>query len=162
MMDFDERLQRAIDRGHKTAEQHADAARAEALNEEQLRRLYSQYRLAVSDHIERTLAKLPGHLPGFHYENVTSDRGWGAAASRDDFESDSGRRGSTFSRLEVVVRPYSPVSKVLEVTARGTIRNKEVFNRSYYQLLADTVEERFEELVDAWVLEYAEIYAARR
>ena len=88
---------------------------------------------------------------------MTSDRGWGAAVSRDDFESDGGRRGSTFSRLEIVARPYSSVSKVLEVTARGTIRNKEVFNRSYYQLLADAVVERFEELVDAWVLEYAEI-----
>ena len=44
-MDFEERLQRAIERGHKTAEHHADAACSRRLNEEQLRRLYSQYRL---------------------------------------------------------------------------------------------------------------------
>lgn len=162
MSDFDERLQRAIQRGSKTAEARHAAARQEALNEEQLRRLYSQYRLEVSEHIEASLARLPSYLLGFQYENVTSDRGWGGAVARDDFDFAGGRRGSTFSRLEIVVRPFSAAAKVLEVSARGTIRNREVFNRSHYQLLADTVVERFEELVDAWVLEYAELYAARR
>ncbi|MEX2141198.1 MAG: hypothetical protein WD894_18175 [Pirellulales bacterium] len=160
-MNFDERLQRAIDRGGKIAENKEQAARTEAMNEEQLRRLHSQYRLQLSEHVERCLARLPGHLPGFQFERVTSDRGWGAAVNRDDADFGAARRGNVFSRLEIAVRPFT-TAKVLEITARGAIRNKEVFNRSHYQLLNEVDLERFEELVDAWVLEFAELYAARR
>jgi hypothetical protein len=160
-MNFDERLHRAIERGGKIAAGKEQAARAMAMNEEQLRRLHSQYRLELSEHIESCLAKLPSHLPGFHFERVASDRGWGAAVNRDDADFADGRRGNVFSRLEISVRPYS-TAKVLEVTARGTIRNKEVFNRTHYQMLNEVDPERFTEMVDAWVLEYAELYAARR
>ncbi len=160
-MNFDERLQRAIDRGGKIADKKEQAARSEAMNEEQLRRLHSQYRLQLSEHIERCLATLPAHIPGFQFERVTSDRGWGAAVNRDDADFARFRRGNVFSRLEIAVRPFTS-AKVLEITARGAIRNKEVFNRSHYQLLNEIDPERFEELVDAWVLEFAELYAARR
>jgi hypothetical protein len=159
-MNFEERLQRAIERGGRIADGKEQAARTEALNEEQLRRLHSQYRLQLSEHIERCLEKLPAHLPGFVFERVTSDRGWGAAVNRDDADFAEGRR-NVFSRLEIAVRPYS-TAKILEITARGTIRNKEVFNRSHYQMLSEVDPERFEDLVDAWVLEFAELYAARR
>ena len=160
-MNFEERLQRAIDRGGKIADSKEQAARSEAMNEEQLRRLHSQYRLQLSEHIERCLAKLPVHLPGFQFERVTSDRGWGAAVNRDDADFARFRRGNVFSRLEIAVKSFTS-AKVLEITARGAIRNKEVFNRSHYQLLNEVDPERFEELVDAWVLEFAELYAARR
>jgi hypothetical protein len=160
-MSFEQRLQRAIERGGKMADSKQQAERLEAISEEQLRRLHSQYRLQLSDHIESCLEKLPAHLPGFHFERVTSDRGWGAAVNRDDADFAGGRRGNVFSRLEIAVRPYT-AAKVLELTARGTIRNKEVFNRTYYQLLNEADPERFIELVDAWVLEFAELYAARR
>lgn len=159
-MNFDERLQRAIQRGGKIAENREHDARREAMNEEQLRRLHSQYRLQLSEHIEHCLEKLPAHLPGFQFERVTSDRGWGAAVNRDDADFSDGRR-NVFSRLEISVRPFTS-AKVLEITARGTIRNKEVFNRTHYQLLHEVDPERFEEMVDAWVLEFAELYAARR
>jgi hypothetical protein len=160
-MSFEQRLQRAIERGGKLAESKQQQARLEAMNEEQYRRLHSQYRLQLSEHIERCLERLPAHLPGFQFERVTSDRGWGAAVNRDDADFAGGRRGNVFSRLEVAVRPFS-MAKVLEVTARGTIRNKEVFNRTYYQTLNEADPERFTELVDAWVLEFAELYAARQ
>lgn len=160
-MNFDERLQRAIDRGGRIAQNNQQAARTEAMNEEQLRRLHSQYRLQLSEYIERCLERLPAHLPGFQFERVTSDRGWGAAVNRDDANFSRARRGNVFSRLEIAVRPFTS-AKVLEVTARGTIRNKEVFNRSHYQMLNEVDLERFEELVDAWVLEFAEVYAARQ
>lgn len=160
-MNFEERLQRAIERGGKIAASKEQAAQTQALNDEQLRRLHSQYRLHLSEHIERCLAKLPAHLPGFVFERVTSDRGWGAAVNRDDADFAGGRRGNVFSRLEIAVRPFS-TAKILEITARGTIRNKEVFNRSHYQMLSEVDPERFEDLVDAWVLEFAELYAARR
>jgi hypothetical protein len=159
-MNFEERLQRAIDRGGRIAASKEEAARSAAMNEEQLRRLHSQHRLQLSEHIERCLAKLPSHLPGFQFERVTSDRGWGAAVNRDDADFTDGRR-NVFRRLEIAVRPSS-TAKVLDLTARGTIRNKEVFNRTHYQMLNEVDLEQFEDLVDVWVLEYAELYAARR
>ena len=50
---------------------------------------------------------------------------------------------------------------VLDLTAKGTIRNKEVFNRSFFEKLADVDLDKFRELIDVWVLEYAELYAAK-
>jgi hypothetical protein len=50
---------------------------------------------------------------------------------------------------------------VLDLAAKGTIRNKEIFNRNYFEPLADADVQKFSELIDAWVLEYAEMYAAR-
>ncbi len=159
-MDFDERLQRAIQRGERSATARNQAARAAALSEEQLKRLHSQLRLTLSEYIERCLSRVPGFLPGFQYETVVSDRGWGAAVNRDDADFRDGRRGSAFSRLEVVVRPYSS-GHILEISARGTIRNKEAFNRTHYQPLAEADSDRFAELIDAWVIEYAELFSAR-
>jgi len=159
-MNFDERLERAIQRGARSGDAKARAEQEQVLSEEQLKRLHSQYRLQISEHIEACLSKLPRHFPGFQLESVVSDRGWGAAVSRDDVAfAGPGRRGSAFSRLEMVVRPYS-TARALDVSARGTIQNKEVFNRSHYQLLADLDPERFNELIDLWVIEYAEVYAA--
>ena len=62
--------------------------------------------------------------------------------------------------LEMTVRPYSPSLHVLELAAKGTIRNKEAFNRSYYEKLEEIDEPKFHDLIDAWVLEYAEMFAA--
>jgi hypothetical protein len=60
----------------------------------------------------------------------------------------------------LTVRPVSS-AHVLELTAKGTIANKEVFNRNYFEKLQDIDLDRFIELVDVWVLEYAELYASR-
>jgi hypothetical protein len=49
---------------------------------------------------------------------------------------------------------------VLELVAKGTVRNKEVFSRNHYQRLADVDLESFRELIELWVLDYAELYAA--
>ena len=56
----------------------------------------------------------------------------------------------------------SPYNKyhVLDVVAKGTIRNKEVFSRNYYQRLDEVDLDRFRELIEQWVLDYAEMYAA--
>ena len=72
-----------------------------------------------------------------------------------------GKRKSDFSRLEMTVRPHSPLH-VLELTAKGTIHNKEVFNRSHFEKTEDAEVAKFLELVDRWVLEYAELYAAEQ
>jgi hypothetical protein len=60
----------------------------------------------------------------------------------------------------MTVRPATP-SHVLDLTAKGTIRNKEVFNRNYFEKVQDVDLEKFMQLVDVWVVEYAELYAAR-
>lgn len=159
-MGFDERLKTAILRGQRRgdAAQHEEAAKA--LTEEDFRRLHSQLRLNLSDHIESCVNKLPNFFPGFQYETMYGDRGWGGACSREDLRLTRGQRTNEYSRLEVTIRPYSS-AHVVDLAAKGTIRNKEVFNRNYFEPLPEADADKFVELVDAWVLEYAELYAAR-
>ncbi len=143
--------------GGATRREEKPSARA---TEEELRRLHSTYRLQLSDHIESCIRQLPNFFPGFRLETLYGERGWGAACSRDDLRVVQGRRqGNDFSRLEMTVRPPSSM-QVLELAAKGTIRNKEVFNRNYFEQLQDVDLDQFVELVDIWVLEYAELYAA--
>jgi hypothetical protein len=158
-MDFQARLEKAVQRGQRLGDELARARARQALGEEDLKRLHSQYRLELSEHIERCLRQLPQHFPGFRFETIVGDRGWGAAISRDDLVLEQGRRASYFSRLEIFVRPFSTLH-VLDLAAKGTIRNKEIYNRSHYELLAEVDLKQFLDLIDAWALEYAELYAA--
>lgn len=159
-MDFDDRLKQAIERGQRRGDQKSQAARAQAMSEDELKRLHSQYRLKLSEHIEDCIQRLAGHFPGFQCETIFGDRGWGAACSRDDLRLVAGRREASFSRLEMTVRP--PMSMhVLDLAAKGTVRNKEVFIRNYFEKLQDADLTKFLGLVDTWVLEYAELYAAK-
>ena len=57
------------------------------------------------------------------------------------------------------IRPHSSLN-VVELTSKGTIRNKEIFNRNHFQLIGEVDPDTFLTLIDAWVLEYAEQYAA--
>ena len=50
-MNFEERLQKAIDRGTDRGNQKADQAESVALTEEELKRLHSNHRLELSEHI---------------------------------------------------------------------------------------------------------------
>jgi hypothetical protein len=123
-MDFEQRLTKAIERGQRASEERAQAQREKAVSEEEFKRLHGQYRLRLSDQIEQCLRRLPDHFPGFRYETLVGDRGWGAAVSRDDLGLPSGgRRQNLFSRLEMTVRPMSSYH-VLELAAKATIRNK--------------------------------------
>ena len=159
-MDFQNRLEKAIQRGQRSHDAAARARAEQAMGEEELKRLHTQYRLELSEHIETCVRQLPQHLPGFRYETIVGANGWGAGVSRDDLSLADGRRENHFSRLEVVVRPFS-TSHVLELAAKGTIRNKEIFNRSQFQMLAHADLASFRDLVDRWILEYAELYAAK-
>ena len=137
-MDFEQRLQEAIERGqHSRRTKDAQAAQ-QALSVEELKRLHTQFRLEVSDHVERCLKKLVNHFPGFEFAAIVSEKGWGAELRRDDvsFNPQTRRRDNLFSRLEMVVRPFSSAS-VLDLAAKGTIRNKEVFARAHFQRLAE-------------------------
>jgi hypothetical protein len=161
MMDFEKRLEKAIQRGQRAGRVRAAAEAEKTLSVLELRRLHGQYRLDLAEHIEDCLKKLTDYLPGFRFGTVATDRGWGAAISRDDAaRQPRASRASVFSRLEMLVRPVSELY-VLELVAKGTVKNREVFNRSHYQTLADVDLEAFRKLIDVWVLEYAEIYSAK-
>ena len=161
MTDFNERLEKAIERGHQRGTARAEAKAEKAVSEKELARLHSQYRLKVSEHIEACLRKLADHFPGFRFETIVGEKGWGAGISRDDINVRSGRRTNLYSRLEMVIRPVSEYH-VFDLGAKGTIRNKEVFNRTHFQRLQEADTTTFSEMVDLWVLEYAELYAAKK
>jgi len=159
-MDFQQRLEKAIQRGQKRGRARSEAARAKALSAEELKRLHNEYRLALSEHIEKCIAAMPQHFPGFQIETLYGEAGWGAAAKRDDAGRKQGRgRSNFYSRLEVTVRPISSAF-VLEISAKGTIRNKEVFNRKHFQKVTDVDLDSFREMIDLWILEYVEMFAA--
>ena len=159
-MDFEQRLQKAIQRGQRRADERKSEVAAKALNEEELKSLHSRHRLGLSEKIEICVRQLPSHFPGFQFETIYGERGWGAAANRDDTEfARGGRRTNLFSRLEMTIRPFSK-AHVLDLAAKGTVRNKEVFNRHHYEKLEEVDPDSFAELIDLWVLEYAEMYAA--
>ncbi len=161
MSEFEKRLEKALERGRRASDARACAEAQRALTERELRRRHTQYRLKLSEHIESCLREIPDHLPGFQFEAVVSERGWGAAVTRDDVDLAHGPRPSTrFSRLEMTIRPISE-AYVLELYAKGTVRNKEYFNRTHYQRLDEADLESFTELIDLWILEYAELYAAK-
>jgi len=158
-MDFRQRLQKAAQRGQRVCEKREAEAAAAALNEEEYKRLHAKYRLALTEHIDQCLRQLADQFPGFRFENVVSDEGWGAAVQRDDIHLADGQRENLFSRLQLVVSPFSKYH-VLDLAAKGTIHNKESFTRNHYRLLSEYDAESFHELVDLWVLDYAEQFAA--
>ena len=159
-MNFEERLQKAIDRGTDRRDQQVDQEKSVALSEEELKRLHSSHRLDLSDHIEKCTTQVVNHFPGFESETIYGDRGWGVAISRDDFNaSKRGKRDNSYSRLEMTIRPFASYH-VVDLAGKATIRNKEVFNRNHFEKIEDIDTMTFHELIDAWVLEFAELYAA--
>ncbi len=161
-MDFQQRLAKAVERGHKTGDARVKAETEKTLSEQEMRRLHSQYRLELCEHIEECLKNLPQAFPGFIFEAMVDERGWGAAVSRDDVAFNrSGSRSNSFSRLEMVIRPVGKYY-VLDLASKATIANKEVFNRTHYQRLGEADLASFNNMIDMWVLEYAEMYAAKR
>lgn len=158
-MDFEKRLERAIERGQHQGDLQARQDAERKLGEVELKQLHTKYQLELSEHIEICLRKLADHFPGFRFNTATDERGWGATIARDDLLVEDGRRANSFSRLEMVISPFASVH-ILELRAKGTIRNKELFRRTRYQMLAEADPESFQQLIDMWVLEYAELYAA--
>ena len=160
-MRFEERLQKAIQRGEQRGEQRENKAREKSMNEGDLKTLHSKYRLALSEKIEDCLRQVPNHFPGFQFKTIYGERGWGAAVSRDDIDiGQSGQRNNRYSRLEMTIRPFS-IAYVLDLASKATVRNRELFNRNHFEKLEKVDTESFEELIDLWILEYAEQYASK-
>ena len=88
------------------------------MGEEELKRLHSQYRLELSDYIEKCLRKLPQYMPGFQFETVVSDRGWGGKVSRDDF---SGGLRINADRLLTLAEARGRFAKALRLALNGKV-----------------------------------------
>ncbi|TWT46641.1 hypothetical protein [Botrimarina hoheduenensis] len=157
-MDFRDRLRQATQKGASARAEKAFSDAADAASEEEQRRRHSQHRLALTDHIEERLQELADGLPGFKVEAVMSERGWGAAASRDDAGRSGRQRDNLYSRLELLVSSFNEF-QVVDIAAKGAIRNKETFSRTHYQAIAEFDEQEFKSLIDRWVLDYAGQYA---
>ncbi len=157
-MDFDKRLERAINRGRQAADAEGQAAAQQAASEEDLRNLHGKLRLDLSDHIEKCLKALSQRIAGFEYKTLVGSDGWGARITRDDVVRNGGKRESVYTRLEVVVRPFSD-AHIIEVTTKGTIRNRETLKRSHYQFLTEADLDSLKNTIDMWVLNFAEDYA---
>lgn len=161
MSNFNERLSKAIERGNRRADQRARDEYHKAMTAEELKSLHTRYRLQLSEYIEACIKQLPNHFPGFRFETLFGDKGWGAACSRDDIgPGREGKRANYYSRFEMTIRPQSS-HDVVDLAAKGTIRNKEVINRNHFELIREADTETFRELIDVWVLEYAELFAAK-
>ena len=159
--DFERRLQSAIQRGERRSERHSQAARQSQLTEEEFKRLHTKYRLSLSDRIEKALDGVAQHFPGFRKETLYGEVGWGAACWRDNLVVEAGKRSNQYSRLEMTIRPPSSYH-VLELKGKGTVANKEHFNRTHFVPLQEVDEEDFARLIDTWAIDYAEFYAARK
>ena len=158
-MDFKERLHRATERGQQAKSAEAAAAEAKAMSDEEWRRLHSSCRRELIDHIESCLQQLAENFPGFNFETIVDDKGWGAAVRRDDLSLNAGKRDNLFSRLALTISPYSEYH-VLDLKAKGTVRNQENFSRNHYQLLKEADLDSFRQLIEQWTLDYAEHFAA--
>ena len=156
MSDFDDQLNSAIQKGRQQSRKTSQAESEKKMSKEEIKRLHSKYRLHLSDFIEERMQQLPNHFPGFRYETVYGERGWGAACYRDD--AGRGRR-DFYSRLELTVRPLGEYD-VLDISVRGTIKNKEVMQRNFFQELPEVELTRFEETIQNWILNYAEQFSA--
>ena len=161
MSDFEERLHKAIQRGQQFREAEGGANGDQARTEEELRTLHSGLRNELTEHIEACLPKLADHFPGFEFTTVLNEKGWGARITRDDLNLKAGVSRTEYSRLEIVIRPFSD-AHILEIATKGTIRNRESLNRSNFRFLTDADLETLTQMVDSIVLEFAEQYSAQK
>jgi len=159
-MEFGERLQRAVERGKQRRLASDRQHELAQLTEEESKALHAQARVNLADHLESCLKRIADEFPGFDYQTVMNPDGFGAKIFRDDLRRRTGRDlVHEYSHLEIIIRSYSS-SRLLEIVCRGTIGNKEVLSRSYYQHLQQLDPDVFESQIDQWVLEYAEKFAA--
>lgn len=158
--DFKARLESAIERGQRRRDHSAIEKQRQALSEEELKRLHTSYRLALSERIEAKIQNIIDAFPGFRQEALFGEVGWGTACYRDDLVIKSGRRSNAYSRFEMVIRPYSDL-RVLDLKGKATVKNRELFNRTLFRNIDEVDVQEFEEVIDAWTIEYAEQYAAK-
>ena len=159
MSEFEERLRAAAARGSQKSNSREELAASKKASQDRLRGLHTKLRLQLSERIDLVVKKLIDQFPGFRFESVFGEIGWGAACTRDDLRLTAGRRETRYSRFEMAVRPVNEFL-VLDLHAKGTVGNKEVLLRNFYQPLADVDPVKFQHLIEEWALSFAELYAA--
>jgi len=159
MSDFDDRLQKAIQRGQQARVAQAASVEALGASEEDMRHRHSQLRNELSEHIELCLRRLCDHFPGFDYNTVLNENGWGARIYRDDIKLGRGTAKNEYSRLEVLVRPFND-THIVEIATKGTIRNRESLNRTNFRFIKEATIDVLKQIVDGIALEFAEQFSA--
>lgn len=158
-MDFEKRLKHAINKGRAAKDEELRQDVGKKMSEEEFRNLHLKYRLELTDHIDVCLRKLADHFPGFQFNTLMGEDGWGSRITRDDVSLGTGKKAqSLYSRLEMIVRPFTE-THIIELVAKATIRNKETYNRSHYQFVAEADMQSFKDLIDLWILEFAEQFS---
>lgn len=159
-MDFESKLEQAIERGQTRGSAQSDAQKRAEATKEEIRNKHNEFRLNLSEHIEVCLKKLSAHFPGFEYETIYGEKGWGGAIKRNDLtRGPNGRAGSFFSRVEITVRPQNEFN-VVNIAGKGTIQDKEIFSWNHFEEIFEAKQDAFEGVIDKWVLQYAEQFAA--
>lgn len=160
-MNFEDQLQKAISRGKERQASKQDSQKQKLDTAEALRNRHNEFRLELSDYIEEGLKKLVQHFPGFDYETIYGERGWGGAIYRDDLAmGPNGRSGSFFSRVEITVRPHNEFN-VVNIAGKGTVKNKEILSWNFFRDVVDANLSEFREKIDNWILQYAEQFASQ-
>lgn len=159
MTEFEDQLKKAIERGQRMQDARQQRQKQARLTADQLKIRHNEFRLPLSDRIEQALQTLANQLPGFEYENIYGDRGWGGAVSRDELVISQGHRDNAYSRLELTVKSFSELH-VVDIGGKGTVKNREVFVRQHHRAIGETDLDEFLETIDRWVLEYAQLYTA--
>ncbi len=157
-MEFQKRLERAINRGRQAADAEGAEAAAAAQSVEDLRNLHGKLRLDLSDHIEQVFRAITVQVAGFQFKTIVGTEGWGARISRDDRVREGGKPESSYTRFEMVVKPFSD-AHIIEVASKGTIRNRETMKRNHYQFLNEADVDSLKNTIDLWALEFAEEFA---
>ena len=158
MTDFENKLQAAIERGQRASDAKQQEILRKRMSDEEMKRRHTDFRLQLSEQIEASLKMLANQLPGFNYETVYGERGWGGAVVRDELQIVEGRRNNLYSRIEITVKPFSDL-KIVNLSSKGTVRNREIFMRNFHRGIAEADTAEFQELVDRWILEYAQTYS---
>lgn len=159
-MGFDDRLEKAISRGKEQNASKIDSEKQRMLSEEELKNRHNKFRLELSDYIEEGLKKLIQHFPGFQYETIYGEQGWGGALYREDLaRGPSGKAGAFFSRVQITVRPLNEFN-VVNIAGKGMIKDKEIFTWNHFKDISETTEEDFKAKIDSWIIQYAEQFAA--
>ena len=160
-MEFDDKLQEAIQRGQDRNASRSSAKKQAEASKEEIRNRHNEFRLNLSEHIETCLKQLAQHFPGFDYETLYGSKGWGGALSRNDIDrGPDGKAGSFFSRIELTVRPQNEFN-VVNITGKATIRDKEIFTWNHFEDILDAKQDSMEQMIDKWILQFAEQFAAR-
>jgi hypothetical protein len=161
-MDFEQQLKNAIARGSRSRDAQSQAALSAAMTAEEQKNRHAALRLDLSEEIEDRLKKLADHFPGFEFSTIIGEDGWGARITRDDLRLGRGKSSEAlYSRLEMLIPPKG-TTPILELIAKGTIRNREIFSRRHYQYLDDADMSGFASMITLWSVEYAEQFAAQR